>query len=195
MAKRSYDSERVRQDVLREAEGLFSRKGYTATSIADISKVTGHSKGHIYYHFKSKEELFVALAQQTMRKWGERWQERAMTCSSPPEKLYAIADFVMDNYQQDLLKAGQELASLPGVQPSTVQALYGLAVTPMAAYKAIIEEGMASGDFRQCDAERLSLLFGAWLGGLNSFVHTMDRDTLRGLYRETAALFLRSISG
>lgn len=70
MAKRSYDSERVRQDVLSEAEGLFSRKGYTATSIADISKVTGHSKGHIYYHFKSKEELFVALAQRTMRKWG-----------------------------------------------------------------------------------------------------------------------------
>ncbi|WP_036737000.1 TetR/AcrR family transcriptional regulator [Paenibacillus zanthoxyli] len=194
MAKRSYDSERVRQDVLKEAEGLFSRKGYTATSIADISKATGHSKGHIYYHFKSKEELFVALAQQTMRSWGERWRERALTCSSPSDKLYAIADFVMNNYKQDLLKAGQELATLSDVQPSTLQALYGLASTPIGAYREIIGEGMANGDFRQGDADRLSLLFSGWLGGLHAFVHTLDKDTLQELYRETVSLFLRAIS-
>ncbi|AIQ12756.1 TetR/AcrR family transcriptional regulator [Paenibacillus durus] len=194
MAKRSYDSERVRQDVLKEAEGLFSRKGYTATSIADISKATGHSKGHIYYHFKSKEELFVALAQQTIRSWGERWRERALTCSSPSDKLYAIADFVMNNYKQDLLKAGQELAALRDVQMSTLQALYGLASTPIGAYHEIISEGMASGDFRQGDAERLSLLFSGWLGGLNAYVHTLDKESLQDLYRETVSLFLRAIS-
>ncbi|MDT3426432.1 AcrR family transcriptional regulator [Paenibacillus forsythiae] len=194
MAKRSYDSERVRQDVLKEAEGLFSRKGYAATSIADISRATGHSKGHIYYHFKSKEELFVALAQQTMRRWGERWRERALACSSPAEKLYDMADFVMSNYKQDLLKAGQELAALPDVQPSTLQALYGLASTPIGAYREIIGEGMASGDFRQGDAARLSLLLSGWLGGLNAYVHTLDKETLRELYRETAALFIRAIS-
>lgn len=194
MVKRSYDSEQVRRDVLGAAEKLFSQRGYTATSIADISKASGHSKGHIYYHFKNKEELFVALAQQTMRQWGERWYARASEIHDPAEKLYAIAEFVLENYQQDLLKAGQELAALPNVQPTTVQALYGLAVTPMTAYREIIEEGIATGKFKPGNAERMSLLLGSWLGGLNGLVHTLDVDTLRGLYLETVTLFLRAIS-
>ncbi|MBY9078390.1 TetR family transcriptional regulator [Paenibacillus sp. HN-1] len=194
MTKRSYDSEQVRHDVLREAEALFSRKGYIATSISDISKAAGHSKGHIYYHFKSKEELFVVLAQQTIRSWGERWEERAAACGSAVEKVYAIADFVMDNYQQDLLKAGQELAALPDVQPSTLQALYGLAATPVAAYRSIIAEGMDAGLFGKGDPDRLSMLLGAWLGGLNVFVHTLDREILRSLYRETAKMFVKAVA-
>lgn len=194
MNKRSYDSEQVRRDVLHEAEALFSRKGYNATSISDISKAAGHSKGHIYYHFKSKEELFVALAQQTIRSWGERWAERAGACGTAVEKVYAIADFVMDNYQQDLLKAGQELAAHPDVQPSTLQALYGLAATPVAAYRSIIAEGMDAGLFSKDDPDRLSMLLGAWLGGLNVFVNTLDPELLRSLYRETAKMFVKAVA-
>ncbi|ULO08000.1 TetR family transcriptional regulator [Paenibacillus sp. 19GGS1-52] len=194
MNKRSYDSEQVRQEVLREAESLFSLKGYNATSIADISRASGYSKGHIYYHFKSKEELFVSLAQQTMRHWGERWYAQASGCATPAEKLYAIAEFVIHNYEQDLLRAGQELAALPNVQPTSVQALYGLAVTPIKAYREIIEEGMAIGTFKPGDGQKLSLLFGAWLGGLNAFSSTMDHESLRGLYRDTVSLFLQAVS-
>ncbi|MGE7925739.1 helix-turn-helix domain-containing protein, partial [Viridibacillus arvi] len=62
MNKRSYNSDKVKNDILVKAIMLFSQKGYNQTSVEDISKASGYSKGHIYYHFESKEKLFILLA-------------------------------------------------------------------------------------------------------------------------------------
>ena len=62
-------------------------------------------------------------------------------------KLYGIAKFVLYNYKTPLLRAGQELASDPSTNPSTVQQLYGLAVVPLNAYQKILIEGIQSDEF------------------------------------------------
>ena len=51
----------VRDKIIDAAETLFSRNGYYDTSMDEIVRESGLSKGAIYGHFKSKEELFVAL--------------------------------------------------------------------------------------------------------------------------------------
>jgi AcrR family transcriptional regulator len=43
------------------AQQLFATKGYNGTSMNDIVKKSGVSKGAIYNHFESKERLFMAL--------------------------------------------------------------------------------------------------------------------------------------
>ncbi len=73
MNKRRYDSEVTKKDIMEHASLLFSQKGYNQTSVGDIAKASGYSKGHIYYHFKNKEQLFVLLAQETMQNWYEKW--------------------------------------------------------------------------------------------------------------------------
>ncbi len=50
-----------KQDILRAATRLFSENGFWDTSIHDISKATGVADGTIFYHFISKEELFLAV--------------------------------------------------------------------------------------------------------------------------------------
>ena len=64
MPKISEEKKKQRQmDILKTALGLFSKKGYYATSIDDITREAGISKGLVYNYFKSKEEIFFELAE------------------------------------------------------------------------------------------------------------------------------------
>ena len=47
----------TKEKILKKSGVLFNTKGYKATSISDITDATGFTKGAIYRHFKSKEEL------------------------------------------------------------------------------------------------------------------------------------------
>lgn len=47
----------TREKILRKSGALFNTQGYKATSISDITGATGFTKGAIYRHFKSKEDL------------------------------------------------------------------------------------------------------------------------------------------
>jgi AcrR family transcriptional regulator len=47
--------------ILEAAARLFSEKGFRETPMTEISKATGAAEGTIFYHFKNKEELFVAI--------------------------------------------------------------------------------------------------------------------------------------
>jgi AcrR family transcriptional regulator len=43
------------------AERVFAAKGYEAASVMDLAKEAGFTKGALYAHFSSKEELFLAV--------------------------------------------------------------------------------------------------------------------------------------
>lgn len=68
MARNRYPEETIRL-ILNVAQGLFLEKGYENTSIQDIiDGLGGLSKGAVYHHFKSKEEIFNAV--------GDRYNEQ-----------------------------------------------------------------------------------------------------------------------
>lgn len=50
-----------KEDILLTATRLFSEKGYRNTAMAEVAKLTGVAEGTIFYHFKTKEELFLAI--------------------------------------------------------------------------------------------------------------------------------------
>jgi len=49
--------ENTRRTIIKESANLFNTQGYKATSISDITKATGLTKGAIYRHFESKADL------------------------------------------------------------------------------------------------------------------------------------------
>lgn len=53
-----------KQQLVDRATELFRAKGYSATSIDEIVKACGITKGSLYYHFSSKEELALATMDQ-----------------------------------------------------------------------------------------------------------------------------------
>lgn len=55
------DSQATRRKILESAQRLFTRRGYERTSLSDIAKYAGVTRGAIYWHFENKEELLVNL--------------------------------------------------------------------------------------------------------------------------------------
>ncbi len=50
-----------KEALLQAATFLFSRKGYKDTAMGELSKMTGVAEGTIFYHFKSKQGIFLAI--------------------------------------------------------------------------------------------------------------------------------------
>lgn len=55
------DKSQRREQIMAAAKEVFARKGFHATTIADIAKRAGLAYGSVYWYFDSKDELFHAL--------------------------------------------------------------------------------------------------------------------------------------
>ena len=51
----------TRERILAAAGHVFARKGYQAASLDEVASAAGMTKGAIYWHFRSKSDLFFAL--------------------------------------------------------------------------------------------------------------------------------------
>ncbi|GAE04309.1 regulatory protein, TetR [Paenibacillus sp. JCM 10914] len=89
MNKKQQQSEDTRKRIADAAKQLFMQKGYKSTSIEEIVEATGSSKGNIYYHFKSKEGLFLFLIEEWDLEWDQRWDEQGRNYKNSVDKLYA----------------------------------------------------------------------------------------------------------
>lgn len=54
----------TRTQVLQSALRVFARKGYSATTLEDVAKESGLSRGAIYFSFKNKQDLYVTLVRE-----------------------------------------------------------------------------------------------------------------------------------
>lgn len=69
------ENESRRERILDAAQELLVRYGYDKTTVSDIARDAGVSKGAIYLHFKSKVALVDALLMREMMKYHLRWME------------------------------------------------------------------------------------------------------------------------
>ncbi|PKM21905.1 MAG: TetR family transcriptional regulator [Gammaproteobacteria bacterium HGW-Gammaproteobacteria-14] len=90
MRRTKEDAEKTRLKVIEAALKLFSRNGYSQTTLAMIATEAGYSRGPIYWHFKNKDELYeavIAYSQQPL----EALVSQAREETNP---LQAIDNFV-----------------------------------------------------------------------------------------------------
>jgi AcrR family transcriptional regulator len=75
---------------------LFMKQGYYATSIMDIAKQAGISKGLLYNYYKGKEELLSEMVEARIREVVEVMTE-AVVLEAPNEQLKYIVNGAIDN--------------------------------------------------------------------------------------------------
>lgn len=61
MRRTKEEAEKTRLKIIEAALTLFSRNGYSNTTLAMIGTEAGYSRGPIYWHFKNKDDLYRAV--------------------------------------------------------------------------------------------------------------------------------------
>ena len=69
------------------AEAVFAQKGYHETAIDEIAKQSSTSKGSVYFHFPSKESLFLAVMDHLGNRLIHRVEQAIDQQSEPQERL------------------------------------------------------------------------------------------------------------
>ena len=64
MRRTKEDAARTRELLLDAAETLFLKKGVSRTSLEEIARAAGMTRGAIYWHFRNKSDLFEAMHQR-----------------------------------------------------------------------------------------------------------------------------------
>ena len=80
-----------REQLIDVATKLFARNGYEATTTAAIALAAGVTEPILYRHFKSKQELFVAIVRAVSEQTMDHWQELIAGVEDPAERIRRIA--------------------------------------------------------------------------------------------------------
>jgi len=87
-------SRETRARILEAAESEFAKKGYDGARLADIAEEAGCSVGTVYFRFKDKSALFLAIA-ESFAEDAREGLKNVLQVSGPPEAGDLIRQFVI----------------------------------------------------------------------------------------------------
>lgn len=163
--KQEIKSKRSKDQIIQVALSLFSNKGYNETTMADLVAATGLSKGAVYHHFKSKEEILQLLMEKETIALSTFLEELSKNEEvSSTDRLLQLVDYLIGNENME------QLTGIDWAQKIPFGLLFSLknTVNILSKYVGIIiHQGNEKGEF-SCKypletATTLSLLIDVWL--------------------------------
>lgn len=92
-------AERTKKFIVETVAPIFNQQGYAATSLNDLTKATGLTKGAIYGNFESKEALAVAAFKYNVNELFKQISLHQQESDSALGALYKITEFYRSYYQ------------------------------------------------------------------------------------------------
>lgn len=164
MARNKYPEETV-EKILTVAMRLFLEKGYEHTTIQDIvDQLGGLTKGAVYHHFKSKEEIMDAVTEKMFWDNDPFEKVRGRTDLTGLEKMKEVIRLTQEPDWSSLARQSMPILKNPKLLAKCIEDNQRIA-TPR--WLALIEEGMADGsintEYPREAAELLTLLDTVWM--------------------------------
>lgn len=181
-------SESTRTLLVRTARDLFAKNGFAGTSIEDIASAASVTKGALYHHFVSKEELFEAVFEAEQRAIADQVFESIKRRRGALQRIAAgceeFLNVCMDSATRQLL-----LIDAPAVlSDRQVERIWNTSWLPMLV--SGLEKAMAEGAMARRPAEPLAhIIFGGLCQGSIMAAQTEDpRASLNDVRREVKRL-------
>ena len=165
--------EESRQKILQAAFEAFAENGYEKTSMDDIVKRSGLSKGTLYWHFTNKRELFLAAIQTPFQ-----LMDMQLTALIEQEDMTAE-----DRIRTFFAQASDYLASSKNMIGLLVDAFFQsyrsqdardmlreMYARYIGAVEQIIQQGIARGEFREVDAHMAAVVLMAGGDGITIYM-------------------------
>ena len=186
------------QTILNTAQQLFAVKGYNGTSMNDIVKESGVSKGAIYNHFESKERLFLSLMEVQTQVGFSQLEATFSDDDTSVDKLKKILAVTFSGS----VSCPRELCMMQTEFMVSASRIESIVPELQKRYRmirdfmvAIIEDGKSRGEIKkELDSESIVTLVFATLDGLGFQYSTLGMafDTDR-LLAQLMEMVLREI--
>lgn len=168
--RRHMPAEARRQQILEAALVCFGEKGFHASTMDDLVRASGLSKGSLYWHFKSKDEVFLALFDAFSAELYGEWDDIA---ESGTDKLALLRR----EYEASLRRFAEERIILLAwaeflAHPAARDLMRESYATARDKIRALIEAGRANGSI--CEGPPA-------LGVASTFVATLEGIFLQWL--------------
>lgn len=179
--------------ILGAAAKLFSEKGFRETSMAELSKLTGAAEGTIFYHFKNKEELFVAILEDLRKAILEEFEnytkqkdfKNGLEMAEGAISFYLQLSAHLEN--RFLLLHRHDLYELAKVNPECRSHLEAIYDCFLDIFESAVVRGQKDGSIGEMTARKAALLLFSMVDGLVR-LNTYNLYDAGTLYRELMEL-------
>jgi AcrR family transcriptional regulator len=186
--------------ILQAATALFSDKGFKDASMAELCKMTGVAEGTIFYHFKSKEELFVAILENLRKSITDEFekyteQKRFETGLDMMEGVISFYLFLAGMMEEKFLLLHRhdlyQLAEANAACRGHLEAIYNCFLD---IFEKAILRGQEDGSIRKVPTRKTALIIFSTVDGLVR-LNTYNLYEAGALYGDVIDLCRRMLQG
>ncbi|MFM8322046.1 MAG: TetR/AcrR family transcriptional regulator [Chloroflexota bacterium] len=185
----------LRRQVLEAAEALLLERGYRGLSMREIAEAVGVTKAALYYHFKDKEELLLAILDAYLVDMEARLAALADEALPARDKIQRLVAMILSQpaEKRALIRlSSQEMAQLGHPARQSFDRVYHTRF--LDRIQAILQHGMQTGELRRVDP---GMAAWALLGMLYPYfypAHSQDLPAPADVAGQLAALFLDGLA-
>jgi len=143
---------KTKEFILEKVAPIFNRRGYTATSLSEITMATGMTKGAIYGNFIDKEELALESFNYIIRRVMGKIKIITDEIESPIAKLFAINNFYRHYYLHQINYGGCPILNVGVDAINNNSRLYHrvkeVTMKLQGSISSIIDEGKEKGEIK-----------------------------------------------
>ncbi|NNL67856.1 MAG: TetR/AcrR family transcriptional regulator [Myxococcales bacterium] len=191
--RRRLAPEERRAQILDAALRCFGEKGYHASRMDDLVRASGLSKGSLYWHFESKEDVFLALFDAFEAELFAAWEEEAEHAASALSLLRREGEIVLERMasQRTLVAAWMEFL----IHPAARARLRLTYERTRARLVARLARGVETGELRDdLSLDDIAALFTGALEGLVLQAFVDPAFDARGCFDRTFTVHEKGIA-
>lgn len=145
-------SEQTRQLIIEKVAPLFNKKGFAGTSMSDLTRATGLTKGAIYGHFRNKDEIAVEAFKYNLSLIVQAFHSDLICTESAKDRLLIFIDVYRKIYPRIMANGGCPVLNNAVDSDDTHKQLKALSINALSNSKKILtnilKDGIGNGEFR-----------------------------------------------